>query len=104
MVTMRSRQLLFFAGRDEGAGDLIVLEGEDTGDLFPNTVPRRDDVSLPRVSFNSTLESLPLQLCSQPLTGNSFAIDRLGNLFPFPVLWIAYPFLFFLEMMTTLDV
>jgi hypothetical protein len=34
MVTMRSRQLLFFVGRDEGAGDLIVLEGEDTGDLF----------------------------------------------------------------------
>jgi hypothetical protein len=34
---MRSRQLLFFTGRDEGAGDLIVLE-EDTGDLFPNTV------------------------------------------------------------------
>jgi hypothetical protein len=29
---------LFFAGRDEGAGDLIVLEGEDTEDLFPNTV------------------------------------------------------------------
>jgi hypothetical protein len=38
MVMMRSRQLLFFAGRDEGAGDLIVLEGEDTEDLFPNTV------------------------------------------------------------------
>jgi hypothetical protein len=38
MVTMRSRQLLFFAGRDKGAGDLIVLEGEDIGDLFPNTV------------------------------------------------------------------
>jgi hypothetical protein len=38
MVTMRSRQLLFFAGRDEWLGDLIVLEGEDTGDLFPNTV------------------------------------------------------------------
>jgi hypothetical protein len=35
---MRSRQLLFFAGRDEGVGDLIVLKGEDTGDLFPNTV------------------------------------------------------------------
>jgi hypothetical protein len=34
MVTMRSRQLLFFAGRDEGAGDLIVLEGVDTGDFF----------------------------------------------------------------------
>jgi hypothetical protein len=37
MVTM-SRLLLFFAGRDEGAGDLIVLEGEDAGDLFPNMV------------------------------------------------------------------
>jgi hypothetical protein len=42
------------------------------------------DVSLPRVSFNSTLESLPLQLCSQPLTGNSFSIDRLG-MEPLPV-------------------
>jgi hypothetical protein len=30
MVTMRSRQLIFFVGRDEGVGDLIVLEGEDT--------------------------------------------------------------------------
>jgi hypothetical protein len=29
MVTMRSRQLLFFVGRDEGVRDLIVLEGED---------------------------------------------------------------------------
>jgi hypothetical protein len=38
MVTMRSMQLLFFMGRDKGAWDLIVLEGEDTGDLFPNTV------------------------------------------------------------------
>jgi hypothetical protein len=46
--------------------------------------PRRDDVLLPHVSFNSTLESLPLQLCSQPLTGNSFAIDRLG-MEPLPV-------------------
>jgi hypothetical protein len=35
---MKSRQLLFFIGRDEGAGNLIILEGEDTGDLFPNTV------------------------------------------------------------------
>jgi hypothetical protein len=35
---MWSRQLLFFAGRDEGVGDLIVLEGEDTEDLFTNTV------------------------------------------------------------------
>jgi hypothetical protein len=46
--------------------------------------PRTDDVSLPHISFNSTLESLPLQLCSQPLTGNSFAIDRLGTE-PLPV-------------------
>jgi hypothetical protein len=38
MVTMRSRQLLFFVGRDEGAEDLIVLEGEDIGELFPNMV------------------------------------------------------------------
>jgi hypothetical protein len=38
MVTMRSMQLLFFTGRDEGVGHLIVLEGEDRGDLFPNTV------------------------------------------------------------------
>jgi hypothetical protein len=30
MVMMRSRQLLFFMGRDEGAGNLIVLKGEDT--------------------------------------------------------------------------
>jgi hypothetical protein len=31
---MRSRQLLFSAGRDDGTGDLIVLEGEDIGDFF----------------------------------------------------------------------
>jgi hypothetical protein len=35
---MRSRQLLFFVGRDEGAEDLIVLEGKDIGELFPNMV------------------------------------------------------------------
>jgi hypothetical protein len=35
---MRIRQLFLFAGRDERKGDLIVLEGKDTGDLFPNTV------------------------------------------------------------------
>jgi hypothetical protein len=27
-----------FAGRDEGVGDLIVLEGKDKRYLFPNTV------------------------------------------------------------------
>jgi hypothetical protein len=57
--------------------------------------PRRDDISLTRVSFNSTLESLPLQLYSQPLTSNSFDIDRLGNLFPFPILLILSLPLFF---------
>jgi hypothetical protein len=48
----------------------------------------RDDVLLLRVSFNSTLESLPLHWRSQPFTGNNFAIDLLGNLFPFPLLLI----------------
>jgi hypothetical protein len=59
--------------------------------------PRRDNVSLSRsrVSFNSTLESLPLQLWYQPLTSNSFSIDRLGNLFLFPVLLIISLPLFF---------
>jgi hypothetical protein len=56
---------------------------------------RRDDVSLLSVSFNSILESLPLQRCSQPFTGNSFAIDLLGNLFLFPVLLILSLPLFF---------
>jgi hypothetical protein len=65
---------------------------------------RRDDVSLLHISFNSTLESLPLQLCSQTLTGNSFATNRLGNLFSFLVLLIVSLPLIFLEMMTTLDV
>jgi hypothetical protein len=66
---------------------------------------RRHDVSLPRVSFNSTMESLPLQLCFQPLTGNSFAIDRLGTE-PLPVSGALdlIPSSLFLEMMTTLDV
>jgi hypothetical protein len=64
--------------------------------------PRRDDVLLLRVLFNSTLESLPLQLFSQPLTGNSFAIDRLGNLPVSCALDLIHSSLF-LEMMTTLE-
>jgi hypothetical protein len=51
--------------------------------LIPSSDPNTaigDDVCLLRVSFNSTLESLPLQLCSQPLSSNSFTIDHLGNL------------------------
>jgi hypothetical protein len=43
--------LLFSMGRYEGVGDLIVLEREDTGDLFPNTVEvcNGDDVWLIRI-------------------------------------------------------
>jgi hypothetical protein len=53
MVMMRSRQLLFFVGRDEGVGDLTVLEGEDTGDVFPNTVDvcNGDNIWLIRVEM-----------------------------------------------------
>jgi hypothetical protein len=58
---------------------LKTTTNSNTNIYHPNTAIG-DDVFLLRVSFNSTLESLPLELCSQPLTGNSFAIDRLGNL------------------------
>jgi hypothetical protein len=61
-----------------------------------------DDVWLLRVSFNSTMESLPLQLCSQPLTGNSFAIDRLGNL-PVSCALHLIPSSLFLETTATLE-
>jgi hypothetical protein len=54
----------------------------------------RDDVWLLRISFNSTIESLPY-LCSQPLTGNSFAIDCLGNLPDCFLCSWSYPFLVF---------
>jgi hypothetical protein len=57
--------------------------------------PRRGDVSLLCVLLNSTLESLPLQLCSHPLSSNSFTINRLGNLFPFLVLLLSSLPLFF---------
>jgi hypothetical protein len=67
--------------------------------------PRRDNVLLPYVSFNSTLEPLPLQLCSQPLTGNSIAIARLG-MEPLLISCALHliPSSLFLEMMITLDV
>jgi hypothetical protein len=58
---------------------LKTTTNSNTNIYHPNTVVG-DDVCLLRVSFNSTLESLPLQLCSQPLTSNSFIIDHLGNL------------------------
>jgi hypothetical protein len=57
---------------------LKTTTNSNTNIYHPNTAIG-DDVWLLRVSFNSTLESLPY-LCTQPLTGNSFAIDRLGNL------------------------
>jgi hypothetical protein len=65
-----------------GGSNLEVLKtttNSNTNIYHPNTTIE-DDVCLLCVLFNSTLESLPLQLCSQPLTSNSFAIDRLGNL------------------------
>jgi hypothetical protein len=58
----------------KGQGDLIVLEGEDTGDLFPNTVQicNGEDVSLLRVSFNSTPSVpkifAPFYFCASRLT------------------------------------
>jgi hypothetical protein len=58
---------------------LKTTTNSNTNIYHPNTAVG-DDVCLLCVSFNSTLESLPLQLCSQPLTSNSFVIDRLGNL------------------------
>jgi hypothetical protein len=58
---------------------VLIWRCYNTNIYHPNTAIG-DDVWLLRVSFNSTLQSLPLQLCSQPLTGNSFAIDHLGNL------------------------
>jgi hypothetical protein len=64
--------------------------------------PRRDDVSLLHALFISTLESLPLQLYSQPLTCNSFAIDHLGNL-PISCALDLIPSSLFLETMTTLE-
>jgi hypothetical protein len=58
MVTMRSRQLLFFAGRDEGAGDLIILEGEDTGDVSKHGLSMQWIRHLAHpLSFNSPLET-----------------------------------------------
>jgi hypothetical protein len=58
---------------------LKTTTNSNTNIYHPNTAIG-DDVCLLRVSFNSILESLPLQLRSQPLTSNSFAIDPLGNL------------------------
>jgi hypothetical protein len=58
---------------------LKTTTNSNTNIYHPNTAIG-DDVCLLRVSYNSTLESLPLQLCSQPLTSKSFVIDRLGNL------------------------
>jgi hypothetical protein len=58
---------------------LKTTTNSNTNIYHPNTAIG-DDICLLSVSFNSTLESLPLQLCSQPLTRNNFAIDRLGNL------------------------
>jgi hypothetical protein len=60
-------------------GVLKTTTNSNTNIYHPNTAVG-DDVCLLHISFNYTLESLPLQLCSQPLTSNSFFIDHLGNL------------------------
>jgi hypothetical protein len=85
---MRSRQLLFVAGRDEGAGDLIVLEGEDTGYLFLNTVYvcNGDDVWLIRIDtmFRYSAYHLVLHwnhyLCSGALSHLLAAVSPLNLL------------------------
>jgi hypothetical protein len=58
---------------------LKTTTNNNTNIYHPNMVIG-DDVCLLRISFNSTLESLLLQLCSHPLTSKNFTIDRLGNL------------------------
>jgi hypothetical protein len=65
---------------------LITTTNSNTNIYHPNTAIR-DDVCWLCVSFNSTLESLPLQLCSQPLTSNSF-LTVLGTFPAVPVLLI----------------
>jgi hypothetical protein len=68
---------------------LKTTTNSNTNIYHPNTTIG-DDVCLLRVSFNSTLESLPLQLCSQPLTSNSFpaVLTVLGTFPAVPVLLI----------------
>jgi hypothetical protein len=61
---------------------LKTTTNSNTNIYHPNTAIG-DDVCLLRVSFNSTLESLSLQLCSQPLTSNSFpAVLTILGTFP----------------------
>jgi hypothetical protein len=78
---------------------LKTTTNSNTNIYNPNTAIG-DDVWLLRISFNSTLESLPLQLCSQPLIGNSFAIDCLGNLPAVSCALDLIPSLFFLKKCT----
>jgi hypothetical protein len=91
MIIHRQQQLLFFAGRYEGAGDLsfgrrrykrFVSQHDLSMQWRRHLVnPCRDNVSLLRVSI---------------LHWNHYlAIDLLGNLFPFPVLLILSLSLFF---------
>jgi hypothetical protein len=85
--------------------NLEVLEtttNSNTNIYHPNTVIG-DNVCLLRISFNSTLESLPLQLCSQPLTSNSFlAILTVLRTFPVvPVLLILSLHCFFYKKAPT---
>jgi hypothetical protein len=98
-IIHRQQQLLFFAGRDEGAGDLSFgrrrykrfVSQHDLRMQWRRHLanPCRDNVSLLRVSFNSTLESLPRHWPSWEPLPVSCALDLI-------------PFSLFLEMMTTL--
>jgi hypothetical protein len=68
---------------------LKTTTNNNTNIYHPNT-NIGDDVCLLCVSFNFTLESLPLQLCSQPLTSNSFpaVLTVLGTFPAVPMLLI----------------
>jgi hypothetical protein len=68
---------------------LKTTTNSNTNIYHPNTTIG-DDVCLLHVSYNSTLESLPPQLCSQPLTSNSFpaVLTVLGTFPTIPVLLI----------------
>jgi hypothetical protein len=63
--------------------EVLKTTTKSNTNIYHPNIAIGDDVCLLRVSFNSKLESLPLQLCSQPLTSNSFpAILTVLGTFP----------------------
>jgi hypothetical protein len=81
---------------------LKTTTNSNTNIYHPNTAIG-DVVCLLSVSFNSTLESLPLQLYSQPLTSNSFLVV-LTVLGTFPailvLLILSLPYFFYNKELT----